>query len=118
MLKVELLLYPRYFQWGREGGYIVSPLSVHTSCMSVTSVCTKNGFHSISFEKICAFDSYYIHQYVIIKQRSIRFRVKFTNYYMYGSYGPFSTLKNSFSLIAFEKIIGFIFYTQVCNHKI
>ena len=62
----------------------------------------KNGFRAISFETISVLDSNFIHRYIIIKCRSIRFRVKSTNYF--GSYGPFSTLKNSFRSITFEKI--------------
>ena len=43
--------------------------------------------------------------------------IKSTNYY--GSYGPFSTLKNGFSFDIFVKDygIGFI-YRPVYNHKI
>ena len=41
------------------GGDIVS-LSIHT----------KNGFHSISFEKISVLDSYFVHRYIIIKYTS------------------------------------------------
>ena len=40
--------------------HIVSLLSVHT----------KNGFRSISFEKIGRLDSYFIHRYIIIKYSS------------------------------------------------
>ena len=54
------------------------------------------------FGKISALDSYFIHGNICIKYRSVRFRVKSTNYF--GSYGPFSTLKNSFRLISFENI--------------
>ena len=43
-----------------------------------------------------------MHRYIIIKCRSGLFRVKATNYF--GSYGPFSTLKNGFRSITFEKI--------------
>ena len=49
------------------GGHIVSLLSVRTS---VPSIRNKNGFHSISFEKISLLDSYFIHRYIIIKYRS------------------------------------------------
>ena len=50
---------------------IVSLLSV---CMSVhpsvLSLPTKNGFHSISFEKVSVLDSYFIQRYIIIEYRS------------------------------------------------
>ena len=49
----------------------------------------KSGFHQISFEKIDALDSYFIHRYIIIKDRSVQYRVKSANYY--ESYGIFST---------------------------
>ena len=52
------------------------------------------------------------------KYGQVRFRVISTNYFW--SYGPFSTLKNDFRSITFEKIseFGFIFYTQAYNYKI
>ena len=56
----------------------------------------------MSFEKISVLDSNFIHRYIIIKCRSLRFRVKSTNYFW--SYGPFSPLKNGFRSITFEKI--------------
>ena len=46
---------------------VVSPLSVR---MSILSVHNKNGFSSISFEKICVLVSNFIHRYIIIKYRS------------------------------------------------
>ena len=52
-------------------------------------VCTKNGFHLKSSEKISVLDPYFIHRYIITKYRQVPFRVKSANYY--GSYGPFST---------------------------
>ena len=69
------------------------------SLLSVLSIHLKNGFRSISFEKISVLDSYFIHRYIIIK---------YTNYY--GSYGHFSTLKNGFQLISFEKISVLVSY--------
>ena len=42
------------------------------------------------------------YRYIIINCSHVQFRVKSTNYY--GSYGPFSTLKNGFHSIPFEKI--------------
>ena len=45
------------------GVHIVSPLSV---CTSFPSLHNKNGFRSISFEKISILDSYFIHRYIII----------------------------------------------------
>ena len=62
----------------------------------------KNGFRSISFEKVSVLDSNFIHQYIVIKCRSGSIRLKSTNYF--GSYGSFSTLKNGFLSIPFEKI--------------
>ena len=59
----------------------------------------KNGFRSISFEKISVLDSNFIHRYIVIKCQ-VRFRVKSTNYF--GSYGPFSTLKNGFRSIIWK----------------
>ena len=50
----------------------------------------KNGFRSISFEKISVLDSNFIHRYLIINVRQVRLRVKSTNYF--GSYGPFHIL--------------------------
>ena len=46
----------------------------------------KNGFRSITFEKISELDLYFIHKHIM-------------------SYSPFSTLKNSFSLISFENSV-------------
>ena len=48
------------------GGHMVSPLSIHTSILSVQSVCNKNGFHLISFEKISVLDSDFTYRYIII----------------------------------------------------
>ena len=42
------------------GGHIASPMSVRT----------KNSFRAISFEYIGELDSYFIHRYIIIKDRS------------------------------------------------
>ena len=85
--------------------------------MSVPSVRNKNGFYSISFENISVLDSNFIYRHIIKNVGQVRFKVKFTNYF--GSYGPFSTLKNSFRLISFKHLcIGFMFNTQVYNHKI
>ena len=61
------------FSMGVGGTYcnIVSPLSV---CMSVhpsvLSLPMKNGFRSISFEKVSVLDSYFIQRYIIIKYGS------------------------------------------------
>ena len=49
---------------------IVSPLSVRTSVHPVRPVRNKNGFRSISFEKISVLDTNFIHRYIIIKCRS------------------------------------------------
>ena len=62
----------------------------------------KNGFRSLSFEKISVLDSNFIHRYIIINVGQVGFRVKFINYFW--SYGPFSTLKSGFRSITFEKI--------------
>ena len=47
----------------------------------VQSICTKNGFHSISFENISVLDSYFVHRYIIIKCRSTLIKGKTANYY-------------------------------------
>ena len=44
----------------------------------------------------------FLQRYIIINVGQVRFRVKSTNYF--GSYGPFSRLKNGFRFITFEKI--------------
>ena len=62
----------------------------------------KNGFCSITFEKISELDSYFIREHIIIKYRSSSIEGKINNYFW--SYIPFSTLKNSFRLISFENI--------------
>ena len=49
---------------GGGGGGIVLQLSVLTFGLSLGM---KNGFHSISFEKISVLDSYLIHRCIIIK---------------------------------------------------
>ena len=82
-----------------EGAGAYSTVAVHTY---VPSVCTKNGFRSVSFEMISVLDSYFIHRYIFINIGQVGFRVKSTNYY--GSYGPFSTLKNGFHSISFVRI--------------
>ena len=99
------------------GEHLVSPLSIRmyvrpvrpsrpSICPPVLSVRqfirpvhNKNGFCSISVEKISVLDSNFIHRYNV---GQFRLRVKSTNYYW--SYGPFSTLKNGFRSISFEKI--------------
>ena len=55
---------------GWVAGHIVSPLSICTSVPSVLYVCNKDGFCSISLEKISVLDSNFIHRYIIIKCRS------------------------------------------------
>ena len=55
----------------------------------ISSVCTKNGFHSISFEKICVLDSYFIHRYIIIKYKPSSLSDKIGQ--LSWVYGPFST---------------------------
>ena len=50
------------------GGGILYHCSPFVS--TVPSVCTKNGFRSITFEKTCVLDSYFTHRYIIIKYRS------------------------------------------------
>ena len=61
----------------------------------------KNGFCSISFEKISVLDSYFIRLYIIIYHiGQVCCRVKSANYY--ENYGPFST---SF----FAKCLVFLF---------
>ena len=65
-------------------------------------MASKNGFLSISFEKISVLDSYFIHRYIIINIGQVQFRVKSTNYYV--SYGPFLTSKIVLRSISFEKI--------------
>ena len=50
----------------------------------------------ICFEKISVLDSNFVHGYIIIKCRS--------SLIYFWSYNTFSTLKNSFRLIAFENI--------------
>ena len=45
-------------------GLIVSAMSTSPSILSVRM---KDGFHSISFEKISVLDLYFIHRYIIIK---------------------------------------------------
>ena len=57
---------------GGVAEHIVSPLSVRTSVPFVrpsTPSVRKNGFRSISFEKIGVLNSYFIHRYIIIKCR-------------------------------------------------
>ena len=49
------------------------PFSVGRGAYSITTVRTyvqKNGFRSLSFEKISVLDSYSIHRYIFIKYRS------------------------------------------------
>ena len=58
----------------------------------------------VSFETISQSDSYFIHRYVIIGQ--VPLRVKSTNYY--GSYGPFSTLKNGFVGYLLKRLVYWI----------
>ena len=78
----------------------------------------KNGFWAISFEYIGLLDSYFIHRYVIIIYSQVRLRVKSTDYYQ--SYGPWFRYEKWFPGDIFWKHwwIGFIFHTQVYNHKI
>ena len=63
---VMFLLCPGHFQWSGEGLHIVS-LFV---CTSIPSARNKNGFCSVSFEKISVLDSNFIHRYIIINYRS------------------------------------------------
>ena len=56
------LLCPYHYQM--EGVHIVSQLSI---CTYVLSIHNKNGFCSISFQKISVLDSDFIHGYIIIK---------------------------------------------------
>ena len=72
----------------------------------------------MSFENISVLDSYLHTQVYNHKIEVVRFRVKSTHYY--ESYGPFSPSESVFlSIFLFKKdwCIGFIFYTQVYNHK-
>ena len=88
------------------GAYSIT--AVRTYVRPVLPIRNTNDFRAISFEKIGVLNWNFIHRYIIIKCRSIQFRVKSTNYF--GSYGPFSTLKkfstlkNGFHSISFEKI--------------
>ena len=70
---------PRHLKMGE---YIVSPLSVPTYVQNI-------GFSSLSFEKFSLLDSYFIHEYIIIKYRSSSNLGKSS--YRCGSNGPFST---------------------------
>ena len=57
------LLCPRHFQWwvGRGAAYsITAVLTYIRPVCPVLPVCNKNGFHSISFEKISVLDSNFI----------------------------------------------------------
>ena len=70
---VHLFVMPPPFSMGSGGEYcnIVSPLSVCMSVhLSVLSLPTKNGFPSISFEKVCVLDLYFIQRHIIIEYRS------------------------------------------------
>ena len=78
----------------------------------------KNGFRAISFEYSDVLGSYFIHRYIIIKYRSSSIMGKSTNYYQ--SYGPWSRYEKWFpgDIFWIHWCIGFIFHTQVYNHKI
>ena len=81
-------------------------------------ISTKNGFRAISFEYIDEFHSYFTHRCIIIKYSSSWLGIKSTDYYQ--SYGPWSPYEKSFpgNIFWFHRCIGFIFHTQVYNHKI
>ena len=92
--------------WGGGGGGCGGAYSITYHCCPYIHpfrpVHNTNVFHSISFENISILDSNFIHRYILIKCRSSPIRSNSTNYY--GSYGPFSTLKNGFHSISFENI--------------
>ena len=67
MVLLFVFFMPPPFSVGGEG-HIVSPLSVPQPVRPY-----KNGFRSLSFEKISVLDSYFMHRYIIIKCRSSSF---------------------------------------------
>ena len=66
----------------------------------------KNGFRSITFEKISVLDSYFIHKHIIIKYRSSSIKGKIHQLFL--ELRPFinveKKLKNGFCSLSFEKI--------------
>ena len=66
----------------------------------------KNGFRSITFEKISVLDSYFIHKHIIIKYRS---NLIYGNIHqLFLELWPFinieKLLKNGFHWVSFERI--------------
>ena len=97
------------------GGIIASPLYVRTYLR--TSRTYKNGFRAISFENIGVLDSYFIHRFIIIKYRSSSIMDKI---HQLSELWPLISNEKWFpgDIFWIQLCIGFIFHTQVYNHKI
>ena len=111
---------PPPFIMGGGGAYSITLVrtSIRTYvCTYVHPLHTKNGFRAISFEYIGVLDSYFIHRYTSIKYRSSSITYKF--HWLLSELWPLISNEKWFpgDIFWIHWCIGFIFHTQVYNHK-